>query len=77
MILRLAILIQYRSVADTQTDGWTDTRRRHVLRLAYRRAVKIDILHGPQSIITRQQASVDSKLLGRPSKVGYYHIFER
>ena len=26
----------------TQTDGRTDTRRRHVLRLAQRRAVKID-----------------------------------
>jgi len=30
VILRLAVLIQYRSVTDTQTD----TRRRHVPRLA-------------------------------------------
>ena len=36
VILRLAVFTQYRSVTDTptQTDGWTDTRRRHVLRLA-------------------------------------------
>ena len=35
MILRLAVFIQYRSVTDThrQTDGRTDTRRRHVPRL--------------------------------------------
>ena len=36
VILRLAVFTQYRSVTDThtQTDGRTDTRRRHVLRLA-------------------------------------------
>jgi len=38
VILRLAVFIQYRSVTDThthrQTDGQTDTRRRHVPRLA-------------------------------------------
>jgi len=36
VIPRLAVFIQYRSVTDAhrQTDGWTDTRRRHVLRLA-------------------------------------------
>ena len=50
--LRLAVLIQYRSVTDTQTDTQTDrhidrqthrhtdTRRRHIPRLARRRAVK-------------------------------------
>ena len=81
VILRLAVLIQYRSVTDTHThpqrererererETETDTRRRHIPRLAQRRAVKIDILHGPQSIITRKRASVDSKLLGRPRKV--------
>ena len=44
VILRLAIFVQYRSVTDThrQTDGRTDTQRRHVLRVAQRRAVKID-----------------------------------
>jgi len=36
--------------------------------------VKSTILHGPPSIITRQRASVDSKLLCRPRNVGYYHI---
>jgi len=36
VILSLAVLIQYRSVTDTQTD----TRRRHILRSARRRAVK-------------------------------------
>jgi len=44
VILRLAVLIQYRSVTDThtdrQTDRQTDTRRRHIPRLARRRAVK-------------------------------------
>ena len=30
---------------------------------------KIDILRCPPSIITRQRASVDSKLLGRPRNV--------
>ena len=46
MILRLAVFTQYRGVTDTptQTDGRTDTRRRHVLRLAQRRAVKIDYI---------------------------------
>jgi len=39
--------------------------------------VKSTILHCPQSIITRQRPSVDSKLLCRPRTVGYYHIFER
>ena len=36
VILRLAVFVQYRSVTDThrQTDGRTDTRRRHVSRLA-------------------------------------------
>jgi len=38
--------------------------------------VKSTILHCP-SIITRQRASVDCKLLGRPRNVCYYHIFER
>jgi len=37
VILRLAVLILYRSVADTHTD----TRRRHIPRLAWRRALKI------------------------------------
>jgi len=36
VILRLAVLIQYRSVTDTHTD----TRRRNIPRLARRRAVK-------------------------------------
>jgi len=44
VILRLAVLIQYRSVTDRQThrqtDTHTDTRRRHIPRLARRRAVK-------------------------------------
>jgi len=35
------------------------------------------ITHCPPNIITRQRASVDSKLLCRPTNVGYYHIFER
>jgi len=36
VILRLAVFVQYRSVTDThkQTDGRTDTRRRHESRLA-------------------------------------------
>ena len=36
VILRLAVFVQYRSVTETQrrTDGRTDTRRRHVSRLA-------------------------------------------
>ena len=33
--------------------------------------------HYQRSLITRQQASVDSKLLSIPRNVGYYHIFER
>jgi len=33
--------------------------------------VKSTILHGPPSIITRQRASVDSKLLRRPRNVTY------
>jgi len=37
--------------------------------------LKSTILHCPPSIITRQRASVDSKLLCRPRNVGYYHIF--
>ena len=51
VILRLAVLIQYRSVTDThththththrQTDRQTDTRRRHIPCLARRRAVKM------------------------------------
>ena len=39
--------------------------------------VKATIVHGPPSIITRQRASVDSKLLCRPRNVSYYHIFQR
>ena len=39
--------------------------------------VKSTILHCPPSIITKQWVSVDSKLLGRPRNVRYYHIFER
>ena len=39
MILCLAVLIQYRSVTDTHTD----TRRRHIPRLARRRAVKTGV----------------------------------
>jgi len=39
--------------------------------------VKSTILHCPPIIITRQRASVDSKLLFRPRSVGYYHIFQR
>jgi len=39
LILRLAVLIQYRSVTDTHTHTHTDTRRRHIPRLARRRAV--------------------------------------
>jgi len=38
---------------------------------------KIDHIACPSSIITSQRASVDSKLLGIPRNVGYYHIFER
>ena len=38
---------------------------------------KSTILHGPSSLITRQRASVDSKLLHTPRNVGYYRIFER
>jgi len=36
VILHLAVYVQYRSVTDThrQTDGPTDTQRRHVSRLA-------------------------------------------
>ena len=34
MILRLAVFIQYRNVTHTQTEGRTDTRRRHVPHLA-------------------------------------------
>jgi len=38
VIQRLAVFIKYWSVTDThthtQTGGWTDTRRRHVPRLA-------------------------------------------
>jgi len=43
VILRLAILIQYRSVTDTHTHTHrqTDTRRRHIPRLARRRAVEM------------------------------------
>jgi len=47
VILRLAVFRQYRSVTDThthtdmQTDGRTDTRRRHVPSLAQHRVVKI------------------------------------
>ena len=32
VILRLAVLIQYRSVTDTHTHRQTDTRRRHIYR---------------------------------------------
>jgi len=39
--------------------------------------VTTTILHCPQSTITRQRTSVDSKLLYSPRNVGYYHIFER
>jgi len=40
---------------------------------------KIDHIALPTKykLITRQRASVDSKLLGRSRNVGYYHIFER
>ena len=34
VILHLAVLLQYRSVTNTQTDGQTDTRRRHIPHLA-------------------------------------------
>jgi len=39
--------------------------------------VKSTISHYPSSLITRQRASVDSKLLHTPRNVGYYHIFEQ
>jgi len=38
---------------------------------------KSTISHCPPSLITRQRASVDSKLLQTQRNVGYYHIFER
>ena len=38
---------------------------------------KSTITHCRPSIITRQRASVDSKLLHSPRNVAYYHIFER
>ena len=38
---------------------------------------KSTISHCPPSLITRQRASVDSKLLKRSRNVGYYHIFVR
>jgi len=37
---------------------------------------KLTISHCQLSLITKQRASVDSKLLNRPKNVGYYHIFE-
>ena len=36
--------------------------------------VKSTILHCPPSIIIRQRASVDSKLLRRPRNVSYYNL---
>jgi len=39
--------------------------------------VKLTISHSPESLITRQRASVDSKLLHTLRNVGLYHIFER
>jgi len=38
---------------------------------------KIHHIALPTSIITRQRALVDSKLLRRQRNIGYYHIFER
>jgi len=40
-------------------------------------SAKSTISHCPLSLITRQRASVDSKLLNRPRNAGYYHIFEQ
>ena len=58
MILCLAVLIQYRSVTDThtQTDRQTDTRRRHIPRLARRCAVKIS--HMTMSTPTQETISM-------------------
>jgi len=33
---------------------------------------KSSVMHCPPSLITRQRASVDSKLIKRPRNVGYY-----
>jgi len=38
---------------------------------------KSTITQCPRSVITRQRASVDSKLLHSLRNVGYYHVFER
>jgi len=38
---------------------------------------KLTISHCPPSLITGQRALVDSKLLHRPTNIGYYHIFEQ
>ena len=58
VILRLAVLIQYRSVTDTQTD----TRRRHIPRLARRRAVKRTLTR--RYFVDRCVTFVDAKLQG-------------
>jgi len=59
---------------DRRTDRYTTTACT-VLSIASRG--KNTILHYTQSIITRQWASVDSKFVGRPRNIGYWHIFER
>ena len=46
VILCLAVLIQYRSVTDTHTHTDRQTRRRHIPRLARRRAVKTGQMDG-------------------------------
>jgi len=58
---------------DRHTDRRTDTRRRHIPHLAYRRVVKIDHIarHTNYNYHCRQRVTVDSKMYG------YYHIFER
>jgi len=55
MILRLAVFTQYQSVTDThtQTDGRTDTRLRHVLRL-----VNVNVNVNEQFLSTRESSNI-------------------
>jgi len=75
VILRLAVFTQYRSVTDTHThrDGWTiHDDSMYCVSIASRGKNRpYCTAQCPPSIITRQRASVDSKLLGRPRNVGY------
>ena len=65
VILRLAVLIQYRSVTHTHThtDRQTDTRRRHIPRLARRRTVKTSCSHPVLPLHVVFQAIVANKPL--------------